>query len=77
MKKDGYAESTIKVTGKRLRMMAKTEDLDDYNAGFRVDQAAIGEHEIYYTMPDITPYITKMRAQKKKRKEIRKVEKDG
>ena len=29
MKKDGYAESTIKVTGKRLRMVAKTVDLDN------------------------------------------------
>ena len=29
MKKDGYAESTIRVTGKRLRMIAKTVDLDD------------------------------------------------
>jgi len=29
MKKDRLAESTIKVTGRRLRMMAKSVDLDE------------------------------------------------
>ena len=32
MKKDGYAESTIRVTGKRLRMIVKTVNLNDVEA---------------------------------------------
>ena len=32
MKKDGYAESTIKATGRRLRMIAKSVPLSDPEA---------------------------------------------